>query len=161
MCSSDLDDPVEFDLDADGVLNRTAWTARGSQIAFLALDRNGNGGIDDGRELFGTATMLQSGLLALNGFLALSEFDSNGDGVVDAVDAQWPSLLLWTDVNHDGLSQPEELRTVAASSIQGIGTEYRWTGRRDSHGNLFRYKGIAFFGHGRRPIYDVFFIGVP
>lgn len=77
---SGANDPVLFDIDGDGQLNRIGWTSREGDDAFLALDRNGNGFIDDGTELFGNATRLRSGLAAANGFDALAEFDENGDG---------------------------------------------------------------------------------
>lgn len=66
-----------------------------------------------------------------------------------------------TDANHDGVSQPEELRSIAVSPLEAIGTAHHWTGKRDSNGNLFGYQGFAFFRHARRPIYDVFFVSVP
>ena len=74
---SGTDDPVGFDIDADGVLNTITWTARDSAIAFLAVDRNQSGTIDHGSELFGNRTMLRSGARARNGFEALKELDSN------------------------------------------------------------------------------------
>jgi hypothetical protein len=158
---SGADDPVDFDIDADGTANRITWTARNSTVAFLAMDRNDNRTIDDGSELFGTATRLRSGLRAANGFEALNELDGDGDGVVGALDASWPALLLWTDANHDGISQPHEVRNIAVSEVRAIEARYHWTGRRDAAGNFFRYEGLAYLDRGRRPIYDVYFRGVP
>jgi hypothetical protein len=151
------DDPVTFDIDADGLPNRIGWTSRESGIAFLALDRNGNQTIDDGSELFGTATLLRSGVRAANGFEALRELDSNGDAVIDASDEQWRALLLWIDTSHDGVSQSEELQKVDISPVRSIETGYHWTNRRDSTGNVFRYRGTAHFGDGSRTIWDVYF----
>ena len=70
----------------------TDWPT--STTPWLALDRNGNGKIDDGGELFGSATLLPSGEPASNGFVALRELDSNQDGRVDASDAEWGRLLV-------------------------------------------------------------------
>lgn len=155
------DDPVDFDIDGDGWVNRITWTGRNSGVAFLAMDRNNNARIDNGAELFGNWTPLGSGERAANGFVALNEIDTNGDAVVNVLDEAWPSLLLWIDANHDGVSQPEELRSLAVSTVRGIETSYYWTGRRDSAGNFFRYQGIAYLDRGRRSIYDVYFRSVP
>jgi hypothetical protein len=155
------DDPVAFDISADGTPERITWTARGSELAFLARDRNGNGMIDDGKELFGDRTVLLNGTWADNGFEALREYDTNGNGLIDPADSRWHMLLLWFDDDHDGRSDPDELRTVASSGITAFDTQYHWTGRRDRHGNLFRYKGMIHLGWIRRPIYDIYFRGVP
>jgi hypothetical protein len=149
--------PVTFDLDADGSPDVVTWTAPLSGIAFLALDRNHNGRIDDGGELFGNHTRLTSSMDAANGFEALSEFDLNHDGVINAADPIWPSLLLWTDRDHDGKSSAEELKPVASSTIVAIDLRYHWSGRRDRFGNMFRYEAETELKGGTRPIYDVFF----
>lgn len=157
------EDTVAFDLDADGVRERLTWTAAGTAQAFLALDLNENGTIDDGRELFGTYTRLNSGGNAANGFVALAELDDDGGGIVDANDAAWSRLLLWVDANHDGVSQPEELRSIAESRIRSVATRHVWSGRRDAHGNTFRYRGEATLqlpngATTPKTIYDVFFV---
>lgn len=150
-------DPVLFDLDGDGARETATWISRDSDVAFLALDRNGNGTIDDGAELFGNHTPLPGGAAAPNGFAALAVYDANGDGIIDSSDPIWFSLLLWTDRNHDGQSSPDEIVPISQTAVTGVELGYRTVGRRDQYGNYFRYKGMARIGNVRRPIYDVFF----
>jgi hypothetical protein len=144
-------DGVSFDIDADGVADRMSWTAAGSDVAFLALDRNRNGAIDNGAELFGD-------VVAANGWDALAELDANRDGVMNANDAAWRDLLLWYDRDHNGSSSVTELVPIASSNIIAIGTGYQWSGRRDPFGNMFRYAGQITLTHGRRDAYDVYFL---
>ena len=157
-----VDDGVVFDIDADGNLESVAWTRAGSATAFLAHDRDGDGAIEDGGELFGDHTPRADGSTAANGFEALKDFDTNGDGRVDASDEKWTDLLLWRDLNHDGKSGAGEIERLADSPIVGLGIEYRWVGRRDAHGNEFRYFGALEFmknatAHTER-YYDVFLV---
>ena len=153
---SGLDDPVLFDIDADGQRDRIGWTDRGSSLAFVALDRNGNHTIDDASELFGDHTPLPNGTFAANGFEALSMYDGNADDQVDEHDAIWPTLLLWTDANHDGISQPEELTAIASSGIRAVGTMYHWTHRADQNGNEFRFQSKLEKDRAQEPYYDIF-----
>lgn len=154
-----LDDVVAFDMNADGSLDHLTWPERDSTLSFLAVDRNLNGMVDSGAELFGNWTPLARGGTAANGFEALKEFDSNGDGVVDNRDVQWPDLLLWHDSNHDGLSQAVELTRLSVSGVLALETAYHWTGRRDATGNVFAFQGRANV-HGRpKAMYDVYFRG--
>ena len=164
---SSLGGGVTFDIDADGTPDRISWTQGATGDAFLVLDRNGNGGIDDGRELFGNAMRLQSGEVAPNGYEALAEYDEgavggNGDSVISANDAIWEFLAVWTDRNHDGVSQSQELESVS-SGIVSIDTKYTRSNHRDRHGNIFRFKAKAIVvdKHGRphsQTTYDVFFV---
>lgn len=161
----DLTDPeggVWFDLDGDGTLERTAWTREGSDDAWLALDRNGNGVIDDGTELFGNASPLTADgrVKAANGFEALKALDGGSspdsfDGIIDHRDSVFGKLLLWTDRNHNGVSEPEELMAVRDSRLLAIRTDYRVSARRDRHGNQFVQRGKAVWPEADRFVYDV------
>jgi len=154
---TDLDGGVEFDLSATGLPQRVAWTDPHRGNAFLVLDRNGDGLINDGTELFGDVTWQQESNDP-NGFRALALFDINGDGRIDAEDLVFSQLRLWIDSSHDGISQPRELFTLRDFWITAIYLDYRVTNRRDRFGNLLRYMSFADVeGRGRRPIYDVFF----
>ena len=110
--------PILFDHDADGVKTATGWVE--PDDAFLVFDRNGNGTIDTGRELFGDSTALYAGGLAADGFAALAQEDTNQDGLVSAADANWNSLRLWRDLNQDGVSQANELLTLASQGITAL-----------------------------------------
>ncbi|HEX8408305.1 MAG TPA: hypothetical protein VF883_05535 [Thermoanaerobaculia bacterium] len=155
------DDPVAFDIDGDGFRNRMTWTSGNSSLAFLAVDRNGNGRIDSGAELFGNWTPLAPGRRAVNGFQALEAYDTNSDRQVGAEDTNWSDLLLWIDRNHDGISQAGELQYVAESEIRAFELVYHWTGRHDKRGNYFAYQALARVGNERRSLYDIYFTVVP
>ncbi|MBI2678384.1 MAG: hypothetical protein HYX28_06355 [Candidatus Koribacter versatilis] len=138
---------VPFDLRGDGTLLHLAWTAPGSDAGFLALDRNGNGRIEDGRELFGNYT-LQDPSGAPNGFLALARYDlsengGNGDGTIDQSDNVFSTLRFWRDSNHDGVSQPDELLPLQRVGIQSVSLEFKMSARRDRFGNMFRYRSTV------------------
>jgi hypothetical protein len=141
---TDAQGGVDFDINNDGQAGRLAWTAAGTDDAFLALDRNGNGSIDGGAELFGNFTP-QPASDEPNGFIALAEFDKpehggNGDGVISANDTVFAALRLWRDGNHDGVSEPGELRGLGDYSISSLELKYRTAKKQDEFGNAFRYR---------------------
>ncbi|EJN09603.1 hypothetical protein PMI40_00611 [Herbaspirillum sp. YR522] len=87
---------------------------------WLVLDRDGNGTIDSGSELFGVNTVKKNGFLARDGFDALADFDTNNDHQIDANDAVFTRLLVWRDLNQDAISQANELMSLAALKIKAI-----------------------------------------
>jgi hypothetical protein len=159
--------PVLFDMPGNGHPRLMGWTAAGADEAFLWLDRNHNGKVTSGAELFGNFTPLQNGRLAINGFEALAEYDANHDGILDDLDPIWSRLMLWRDLNHNGLSEPNEISPLDTSDVTGIHLHEHWTGRNDSWGNAFRYESLISIrnrsGRGvrKQPVYDIFFVSVP
>ncbi len=111
-----------FDLDANGFAEKTGWVSK--QDAFLVLDRNKDGVINDGGELFGDHTLLSSGKYAKTGFEALNEYDANKDRIIDEQDEIFHNLRVWTDVNKDGISSEDELYTLSELGIISIGLSY-------------------------------------
>lgn len=160
-----VEDGVAFDLDGNGTLEQIAWTREDSDDAFLALDRNGNGRIDDGTELFGNYTPAyvdRRQPRTPNGFEALRFLEgpdygiSRVDATIDARDEAFGRLLLWTDINHNGISEPEELRAANAAGLRWIGTDYQEKRRVDRFGNEFRQKGRLQWSDGAiEPVFDI------
>lgn len=161
------EDGVLFDIDADGTPERMAWTAAGTDDAFLVLDRDQDGTVDHGMELFGDYSP-QLPSAEPNGFSALAMFDDslnggNDDGWIDGQDPIFVHLQVWTDLDHDGISQPEELQSLTDAGITALGLDYGSTRRRDRHGNQLRYDATVLRtqGPGARVAWDVFFRLLP
>jgi hypothetical protein len=156
---------VSFDIMGTKSPVQIAWTMANSDDAWLALDRNGNGQIDDGSELFGnyTAQPLSD---EPNGFLALMEFDQasqggNRDGKIDQSDSVYQHLVLWQDRNHNGRSEAEELQALANSVVKAISLNYQMLRLQDRNGNAFRYRAVVTPTPGNRLgrfAYDVFLV---
>lgn len=157
---------VRFDARNNGATELMAWTQPDSETAFLVLDRNGNGLVDNGGELFGNNTTLPNGYTADNGYLALGWYDKNGnggngDGLIDNRDVIYGQLRLWFDGNHDGIAQPGELRTLSDMGVISICLHYALSRRIDRSGNEFRYRSTAEVSNRRGgtrtvDVYDVY-----
>jgi len=142
---TDAHNGVFFDMGGDGHREPIAWTGAGTDDAWLALDRNGNGQIDSGMELFGNFTNQPHFTTKRNGFVALAEFDrsengGNADGQIDRRDTVFANLRLWQDANHNGISTPGELHSLRDLGLKMIDLDYKTSRRTDRYGNQFRYR---------------------
>jgi len=147
-------DGVLFDIVGFGKRSLVAWPKAGSSNAWLALDRNGNGVIDNVTELFGNRTEQPQPPpgTARNGFLALAVFDrsaegGNGDGAIDSSDLVFSKLRLWRDVNRNGKSEVNELKTLSELMIDKIDLEHMLSIRIDKYGNRYVFRSKIYGSH--------------
>ncbi|MEA2337810.1 MAG: hypothetical protein QOE82_1817, partial [Thermoanaerobaculia bacterium] len=150
-------DGVSFDLNGDGIPERTGWTRGGTSEALLWLDQNDNGVVDDGTELFGSA-------YGANGFDQLAAWDQshagdviyggNDNGAIDPGDSAWKRLRLWIDRNHDGVSQ---IFTLDQLGVTSIDLGYKTLHRKDGNGNEYRYETTAMVAGKHVKAIDVYF----
>jgi VCBS repeat-containing protein len=156
---------VLFDHNGDGVRGGTGWLASGRD-AWVVLDRNGDGLITTGNELFGVDTLLPGGAKAPDGFAAVAPLDTNHDGKVNANDAPlaaWQiradlngdgiiggdefravgfgDLKLWRDTNQNGFSEPFELQSLADAGIASVNLDSVADGRLLGAGNSLARRG--------------------
>jgi hypothetical protein len=99
------------------------------------MDRNNDGTINDGSELFGSSTVLADGSKAIDGYQALSQLDTNHDGVISSADAQFARLGVWVDGNADGSTGAGEVKSLAELNISQLSLKVETTSN-TNNGNL-------------------------
>ena len=128
-----------FDIDGDGEKDKISQLGTGS--GYLALDRNGDGIINDGSELFGTA----SG----DGFADLAKYDEDGNGWIDENDAIWSKLKIWCK-NEDGNDVLYRLadKGVGAICLKNVSTDFTMKGQEGQTRGAVRSTGIFLYENG-------------
>jgi hypothetical protein len=166
ILTTGAEDPVSFDVDADGTLDLMGWVARNRDDVFLWRDVEKNHRVDDGSELFGVGMKLPDGTRATHGFEALAAYDAvanggNGDGQITPADLVWRRLLLWQDANHNGVSEPKELSPIQSSCVVSMNLHWFGSSETDPAGNQHRmvstYRCRAGNKQDDRALVDVFF----
>ena len=145
---SSLEQGVPFDLLGSGEKVKAAWIGKGD--GWLVLDRNQNGVIDGAQELFGNVT---GGKSYSDGFTALAELDTNGDGRVDMKDPAFSDLRVWKDSNRDGASSPNELFALPDVGVRAMllsPQRYDGVSSWDKHGNQMPLIGQFMKNDGTR-----------
>lgn len=133
------DQTFYFDIDADGELDEISRLGAGS--GYLALDKNGDGVINDGSELFGTA----SG----NGFADLAKYDEDGNGWIDENDSIWQKLKIWTkDENGNDVLYRLADKGVGAICLQNVATDFTLTGQTGQTKGAIRSSGVFLYENG-------------
>ena len=130
---------VYFDFDKNGLAEKSAWIKGDDGLLFL--DRNNDGIVNDGGELFGDQTVLKNGTTASNGFQALAELDDNRDGKIDINDMEYSNLRIWRDINQDGYSSLEELLTFEQAGVKSISLNFTASNAPDGNGNTIARTG--------------------
>lgn len=151
---------VLFDLKGIGKKDLFSWVKNGEEAPFLALDRNGNGQIDDVHELFGDQTKGPDGKKSNNGFDSLKKYDLNQDGVIDASDEIYFKLVLWYDRNHNAISEPDEMADLASAEIMALDLKYiDFVEPNDRFGNESNEKSVVLMNDGSfRTVFDIWFV---
>ncbi len=139
IITTGLDAGIYFDHDGDGFQELSGFI--NAEDALLVLDRNNDGIINDGTELFGDSTILSNGERADNGFQALREFDENNDNVIDENDSYFSQLKLFQDLNQNGKTDEGELFSLAEKKIAAINLTYENSPYVDRFGNAHRQIG--------------------
>ena len=141
-----LQDGIFFDHDGNHFAENTGWVS--ADDGLLVIDKDGNGKIDSGNELFGNNTVLSNGSLAANGYEALQELDTNGDGTLNSRDEAWQQLQVWQDRNGNARVDDGELMSLSEAGIAAIDTDYKNSTWVDKQGNAHKQIGEVIYLDG-------------
>lgn len=139
ISTTPLGTDIYFDLDGNSFAEKTSWVQ--ATDGFVALDLNENGKIDNGKELFGTDTILPDGSKASDGFKALEQYDLNKDGFINGSDIIFQKLKIWKDTNQDGISQSNELFSLSNLGITSISLNNQLINATDDNNVIHTNKG--------------------
>jgi hypothetical protein len=131
---------VTFDMDEDGIRDVTGWVA--ADDGLLALDRNGDGTIND----FSEISFKRDDEGALTDLEGLRAFDTNANGFLDAGDERWSEFRIWRDLNQDGVSQDGELVSLDEGGIANINLTLTLTGESPENANENVVYGTTQYG---------------
>ena len=137
--TSDLKQGTYFDFDQSGFAEKSAWVR--SDDGLLVMDRNNDGKINNGGELFGDRTQLKNGSMAKDGFEALADLDSNNDGVIDINDEDFTKLQVWRDLNGDGQVGDNELFYLNQLEIKSLKLSNETLSQKEQNGNILEKLG--------------------
>ena len=151
-----LEEGVRFDAVGYGLARPMAWVDRHDGL--LALDLNHNGTIDNGTELFGSATLLPGGGTATDGYLALAQYDTNGDGLIDSHDNLFTDLQVWLDSNSDGHTDAGELHSLTDLGIASLDLHAQSSTRMDNGNSLALVSGWTDTAGQYHDMADVYFV---
>ncbi|WP_380181710.1 calcium-binding protein [Kalamiella sp. sgz302252] len=139
---------IYFDHDNNAFAESSGWV--GHDDGLLVWDRNGDGNINGGSELFGNNAYLKDGTQASNGYQLLAEYDENGDKVIDKEDSLYHMLQVWQDKNSNGMVDSGELMSLQEAGVAAIGTTYKRSSTVDENGNAHRQTGEITYTDGAK-----------
>lgn len=140
---------ISFDMTNDGILDSTTWVA--ADDGMLAIDLNNDGVINNQSELFG------NNATANDGFANLAGYDSNNDGVIDHQDAVFAELLVWQDLNQDGISQADEMHSLTDLGIASISLATTQGGEQIADGQVYLNGSFTYENGEQGQMADVLF----
>ena len=156
LLTTSVEDGVSFDMDGDGMAEQTAWLKKGS--GFLVWDKNGDGMVNDGTEMFGEATVMSDGKRAENGVEALKDLDSDNNNIINQYDELWGELRIWHDENGNGKTEEGELSLLSDWDIQSISLDFAEINLKDEADNKILFESEVVLENGeRRKVADIDF----
>ena len=154
--TTSVENGTHFDHDSNDFAEKSGWV--GKDDGLLVHDKNNNGTIDDGTELFGNNSVLSSGTTAKNGFEALADLDSNNDGIFNSSDTKWNNIKVWKDANGNGIVDEGELLSLVQAGVAGINLDYEASTTVDNNGNEHKQTGTFIKTDGTTgSVHDVWF----